>query len=106
MGLLKVRRVSKKHNHSVKIKASAGMTLGPSRGGRSPPYYTPGSQAKVRARGSRSQQWYAESRAQLIRRKVRTQSAWNLHLAFRGGTGRVPGETFQKTRSGRLALLL
>ena len=58
------------------------------------PHYTPSSQAKVRARGSRSQQWYAEGRAQLIRRKVRTQSAWNLHLAFRGGTGRVPAETF------------
>ena len=52
-----VRRVSKKHNHSIKIKA------------------------KVRARGTRSQNWYNETRAQFVRKKARTQSLWNLHLA-------------------------
>ena len=51
------RRVSKKHNHSIKIKA------------------------KVRARGTRSQHWYAESRVQMLRKRCRTQSLWNLHLA-------------------------
>ena len=51
------RRVSKKHNHSIKIKA------------------------KVRSRGTRSQQWYPESRVQILRKKCRTQSLFNLHLA-------------------------
>ena len=51
------RRVSKKHNHAIKIKA------------------------KVRARGTRSQHWYPESRVQILRKKCRTQSLWNLHLA-------------------------
>ena len=49
--------MSKKHNHSIKIKA------------------------KVRARGTRSQNWYSETRAQFVRKKARTQSLWNLHLA-------------------------
>ena len=35
----------------------------------------------VRARGSRSQQWYAESRVQMLRKKCRSQSLWTLHLA-------------------------
>ena len=52
-----VRRVSKKHNHSLKIKA------------------------KVRARGVRSQQWYSEQRVQYLRKKCRAQNLWNLHLA-------------------------
>ena len=52
-----VRRVSKKHGRSIKIKA------------------------KVRARGTRGQNWYSESRIQFIRKKARTQSLWNLHLA-------------------------
>ena len=51
------RRVSKSHNHSVKIKA------------------------KVRARGTRGQNWYGDKRVSFIRSKVRTQSAWLLHLA-------------------------
>ena len=51
------RRVSKKHNHTIKIKA------------------------KVRARGTRSQHWYPESRVQILRKKCRTQSLWNLQLA-------------------------
>ena len=49
--------MSKKHNHSIKIKA------------------------KVRARGTRSQNWYNEDRVQFVRKKARTQSLWNLHLA-------------------------
>ena len=52
-----MRRVSKKHNHSIKLKA------------------------KVRARGVRGQQWYPEARAQILRKKTRTQSSWNLHIA-------------------------
>ena len=52
-----VRRVSKKHNHSIKIKAC------------------------VRARGVRSQQWYPAQRVAHLRKKCRTQSMWNLHLA-------------------------
>ena len=54
---IQVRKLAKKSNHSIKIKA------------------------KVRARGTRSQQWYAESRVQMLRKKCRTQSLWNLHLA-------------------------
>jgi hypothetical protein len=50
------RRVAKKHNHSIKIKA------------------------KVRPRGTRNGQWYTEGRVQLLRKKVRTQCLWNLHL--------------------------
>ena len=51
------RRVAKSHNHSVKIKA------------------------KVRARGTRGQNWYGDKRVSFIRSKVRTQSAWLLHIA-------------------------
>ena len=47
-------------------------------------------QSPVRARGSRSQQWYAESRVQMLRKKCRTQSLWNLHLA---GDWHVASET-------------
>ena len=49
-----------------------------------------GGRSPVRARGSRSQQWYAESRAQMLRKKCRTQSLWNLHLA---GDWHVGSET-------------
>ena len=52
-----VRRVAKKHNHSIKIKG------------------------KVRARGVRSQQWYSEQKVQYLRKKCRAQNLWNLHLA-------------------------
>ena len=52
-----VRRIAKKHNHSLKIKA------------------------KVRNRGVRSQQWYSEERVQYLRKKCRAQNLWNLHLA-------------------------
>ena len=52
-----MRRVGKKHNHSIKIKA------------------------KVRARGSRSHNWHSEQRVQFIKKKARAQSLWNLHLA-------------------------
>ena len=51
------RRVSRSHNHAVKIKA------------------------KVRARGTRGQNWYGDKRVSFIRSKVRTQNAWLLHLA-------------------------
>ena len=53
-----VRRVSKKCNHSIKIKG------------------------KVRPRGVRGQQLYAESRVQMLRKKCRTQSLWNLYTQF------------------------
>ena len=52
-----VRRVAKKHNHSIKIKG------------------------KVRARGVRSQQWYSDQRVTYLRKKCRAQNLWNLHLA-------------------------
>ena len=52
-----VRRVSTKHNHSIKVKGV------------------------VRARGVRSQQWYTDAKVQYLRKKCRTQSLWNLHLA-------------------------
>ena len=52
-----VRRIAKTHSHSLKIKG------------------------KCRARGARNQQWYNEHSIKLIRRRVRTQALWNLHLA-------------------------
>ena len=52
-----VRRVSKTHNHSIKIRAC------------------------VRPKGVRSGQWYTEERIAYLRKKCRTQSLWNLHLA-------------------------
>ena len=51
------RRIARKHNHSVKIKA------------------------KVRPRGTRSGSWYPDNRVQMMRKRCRTQSLWNLHLA-------------------------
>ena len=36
---------------------------------------------RVRARGVRSQQWYPAQRVAHLRKKCRTQSLWNLHLA-------------------------
>ena len=51
------RRVAKKHNHTIKIKA------------------------KVRAQGARSQQWYSDQRANALRKRARTQMLWNLLLA-------------------------
>ena len=36
---------------------------------------------KVRPRGSRGGQWYNESKVQVLRKKCRAQSLWNLHLA-------------------------
>ena len=38
-------------------------------------------EAKVRARGTRGQNWYTEKRVSFLRSKVRTQSSWLLHLA-------------------------
>ena len=52
-----VRRISKTHNHSIKIRAC------------------------VRPKGVRSGQWYTEDRIAYLRKKCRTQSLWNLHLA-------------------------
>ena len=51
-----VRRLAKVQNHTLKIKG------------------------RVRARGARGQ-FYNDHRASFIRRKVRTQALWNLHLA-------------------------
>ena len=39
------------------------------------------SEAKVRARGTRGQNWYSDKRVSFIRSKVRVQSSWLLHLA-------------------------
>ena len=85
------RRVSKKHNHSLKIKAKGErlflasalrgvIILG---GGMlyAGAWKKEGGRWPVRARGSRSQQWYAESRVQMLRKKCRSQSLWTLHLA-------------------------
>jgi hypothetical protein len=52
-----VRRVSKLHNHSIKIKG------------------------RVRARGARGKDWFSERRAEQARKKSRTQALWNLHLS-------------------------
>ena len=52
-----VRRLAKTCGHSMKVKA------------------------RVRARGSRGQQWFNERRTQLARKRSRTQALWNLHLA-------------------------
>ena len=79
------RRVSKKHNHStvdgrsVCIRRAALLTD-------SAPLSVARIKikAKVRARGTRSQHWYPESRVQILRKKCRTQSLWNLHLVVGG----------------------
>ena len=91
------RRVSKKHNHSIKIKAKGerfalASTLRGDLPGRHALRGTmkEGGRSPVRARGSRSQQWYAENRVQMLRKKCRTQSLWNLHLA---GDWHVGSET-------------
>ena len=78
------RRVSKKHNHStvdrrsVCIRRAALLTESVSLS-----VARIKSKAKVRARETRSQHWYPESRVQILRKKCRTQSLWNLHLAGR-----------------------
>ena len=38
-------------------------------------------EAKVRARGTRGQNWYSDKRVAFIRSKVRAQNSWLLHLA-------------------------
>ena len=68
-----VRRIAKKHNHSIKIRAC------------------------VRPKGVRSGQWYAEDRVAFLRKKCRTQSLWNLHLA-----GALTGGTLNRLRTPRL----
>ena len=101
------RRISKSHNHAVKIKdclsrarfsrrwcAVVGVVVGAAcetvRVGRHTSRETDGPglglgcdgrEAKVRARGTRGQNWYSEKRVNFIRSKVRTQSSWLLHLA-------------------------
>ena len=97
--------VSKKHNHSIKtlgrenycttiLSCMFGLRFGARQAERGGAWCNtfPADRikAKVRARGSRSQQWYAESRAQMLRKKCRTQSLWNLHLA---GDWHVGSET-------------
>ncbi len=52
-----VTRISQEANHNLRIKA------------------------RVRARGSRGQNWYSETRSQFVKKKARTQSLWMLHLA-------------------------
>ena len=97
--------VSKKHNHSIKtlgrenycttiLSCMFGLRFGARQAERGGAWCNtfPADRikAKVRARGSRSQQWYAESRVQMLRKKCRTQSLWNLHLA---GDWHVGSET-------------
>ena len=52
-----MRKIAKTHNHSMKVR---GM---------------------VRARGQRGNNWYSEKKIDHIRRKVRTQNLWQLHLS-------------------------
>ena len=52
-----VTRISQQANHNLRIKG------------------------RVRARGSRGQNWYSETRSQFVKKKARTQSLWMLHLA-------------------------
>ena len=52
-----VTRIAKDANHNLKVKA------------------------RVRARGSRGQNWYSETRSQFVKKKARTQSLWMLHLS-------------------------
>ena len=51
------RRIAHDHQHTIKIKG------------------------RVRARGVRGAQWYGERQVQFIRKKVRTQNLWLLHLS-------------------------
>ena len=52
-----VRRVAKTHKHTLKVKAL------------------------VRSQGARGNTWFSESKTQQARRRSRTQSLWNLHMA-------------------------
>ena len=76
------RRVSKKHNHStVDGRLSAFFARGAADVRALRSFARIKIKAKVRARGTRSQHWYPESRVQILRKKCRTQSLWNLLLA-------------------------
>ena len=52
-----VKRISAVANHTLKIKA------------------------RLRAKGARGNNWYNEARTEFVRKKARTQSLFNLHLA-------------------------
>ena len=52
-----VSRLAKEKNHSLKVKG------------------------QCRCRFSQGQQWFSERKLKLLRRQVRTQALWNLHLA-------------------------
>jgi len=52
-----VRRISRVHNHTLKIRG------------------------RVRARGARGTQWFTEARCAALRKKARTQALWVLQLA-------------------------
>ena len=51
------RRIAHDHQHTIKLKG------------------------RVRARGVRGAQWYGERQVQFIRKRVRTQNLWLLHLS-------------------------
>ena len=55
--VFKVKRISSVHNHLLKVKA------------------------RVRARGTRGQNWYSDRKSEWARKKARTQALWLLTLA-------------------------
>ena len=52
-----VKRIAKSHSHTLKIKS------------------------RVRSKGQRGAGWYGEKKVAFLKRKVRTQNPWLLHLA-------------------------
>ena len=76
-----VRRISRKHNHSIKTAGGLNVYQNKRIVLRCCKYLFNRIKGKVRARGTRGQQWYSEGRVQMLRKKCRTQSLFNLHIA-------------------------
>ena len=86
-----LRRIAKVHNHSLKAPRIACNRVSSCRCAESFVCRARGSvvcqhgscevKARVRARGTRGQNWYGEKKVNFIRSRVRTQNSWLLHLA-------------------------
>ena len=86
-----LRRIAKVHNHSLKAPRIACNRVSScrctvlfvcrARGSVVCPHRPCEVKARVRARGTRGQNWYGEKKVNFIRSRVRTQNSWLLHLA-------------------------
>ncbi len=80
-----VRKIAKTHNHSMKACGLAAMAhefaLHPGCLRKAALKLATQVRGMVRARGQRGSNWYSEKKVDHIRRNVRTQNLWQLHLA-------------------------